>query len=143
MKDKITIAIVCVFFIGMYWISRTIGITSSNASFISEETMPTSIEDATMDFIDYETPETTLFNKEELRTEISAMNTYKLESIDTDILTFGEAFGYYRQCLGPDSSFQWNGIEYSTLFSEEVIIQVADSVKVDDKPEETEVSQIR
>ena len=143
MKDKITIVIVCVFFIGMYWISRTASITSTNESFISEETMSSLIENTTMDFIDYETPETTLFNEEELRTEISAMNTCKLESIDTDILTFGEAFGYYRQCLGPDSSFQWNGIEYTTLISDEVIIQLADSVKVDDKPEETEVSQIR
>ena len=96
-----------------------------------------------MDFIDYETPETTLFDEAELHTEISAMNTCTLELTDSDALTFSEAFGYYRQCLGSDSSFQWNGIEYSTLFSEEVIIQVADSVKVDDKPEETEVSQIR
>jgi len=143
MKDKITVTIVCIFFIGMYMISRSASIASSNKSFISEKTMSTPAEDTTMDFIDYETPETTLFNEEELRTEISAMNTCKLESIDTDILTFGEAFGYYRQCLGPDSSFQWNGIEYTTLISDEVIIQLADSVKVDDKPEETEVSQIR
>ena len=143
MKDKITAAIDCVFLIGMFLISRTASIASSNESFISETSMPTSAEDTTMDFIDYETPETTLFDKAELHTEISAMNTCTLELADTDVLTFSEAFGYYRQCLGSDSSFQWNGIEYSTLFSEEVIIQVADSVKVDDKPEETEVSQIR
>ena len=143
MKDKITVAIACAFLIGMFLISRTASIASSNESLISETSMPTSAEDTTMDFIDYETPETILFDEAELRTEISAMNTCSLEPTDTDALTFSEAFGYYRQCLGSDSSFQWNGIEYTTLFSEEVIIQVADSVKVEDKPEETEVSQIR
>ena len=122
MKDKITVAIVCVFFIRMYWISRTISITSSNESFISEETIPTPAEDTTMDLIDYEIPETTLFNKSELHTEISVMKTCTLKSTDTNALTFSEAFGYYRQCLGPDSSFQWKGTEYTTIISEEVII---------------------
>ena len=143
MKDKITIAIVCVFFIGMYCISRTASITSTDESLISEETIPNSTEDLTMNFTDYETPATTIFYKAELQMEISAINTCTLKSTDTDALKFGEAFGYYRQCLGSDSSFQWKGTEYTTLISEEVIIQVADSVKVDDKPKETEVSQIR
>ena len=143
MKEKITIVIVCVFSIGIYWFSRTASIASSNESLISDETMPTSIEDTTMDFIDYETSKTTLFDEAELQTEISAMKTCTLESTDTDALTFSKAFGYYRQCLGTDSSFQWKSTEYTTLISEEVIIQVVDSVKVDDKPEEGEVSQIR
>ena len=143
MKDKITVAIACAFLIGIFLISRTASIASSNESFISEKSMPTPAGDTTMDFIDYETPETTLFDEAELHTEISAMNTCTLELTDSDALTFSEAFGYYRQCLGSDSNFQWNGIKYTTLLSEEVIIQVADSVKVDNKPEETEVSQIR
>ena len=143
MKDKITVAIACAFLIGMFLISRTASIASSNESFISETSIPTSAEDTTMDFIDYETPETTPFDKAGLQTEISAMNTCTLESTDTDVLTFSEAFGYYRQCLGSDSSFQWKNAEYTTIISEEVIIQVADSVKVDDKPKETEVSQTR
>ena len=143
MKDKITVAIACAFLIGMFLISRTASIASSNESFISETSMPTSAKNTTMDFIDYETPETTHFDKAELRTEISAINTCTLEPTDTDALTFSEAFGYYRQCMGPDSSFQWKDAEYTTIISEEVIIQVADSVKVDDKPEETKVSQIR
>ena len=132
MKDKITVAIVCALFIGMVWIGSTSHTDSSKESFISEETVPILSEDTTMDFIDYETPETTPFDEAGLQTEISAMNTCTLESTDTDALTFGEAFGYYRQCLGPDSSFQWKGTEYTTLISEEVIIQFADSVKVDD-----------
>ena len=105
--------------------------------------MPIPTDNTTMDFIDYETPETNLFDEAALHTEISAMNTCTMEPTDTDALTFSEAFGYYRQCLGSDSSFQWKGTEYTTLISEEVIIQVADSIKVDNKPEESEVSQIR
>ena len=143
MKDKITVAIVCALFIGIVWIGSTADTASSNESFVSEETVPILSEDTIMDFINYDAFESTRVEKTELQTEISVMNTCTLESIDTDALTFGEAFGYYRQCLGPDSSFQWKGIEYTTLISEEVIIQLADSVKVDDKPEETEVSQIR
>ena len=122
MKDKITVTIVCIFFIGMYMISRSASIASSNKSFISEKTMSTPAEDTTMDFIDYETPETTLFNEAELHTEISAMNTCTLELTDSDALTFSEAFGYYRQCLGSNSSFQWKDAEYTTIISEEVII---------------------
>ena len=79
----------------------------------------------------------------ELQTEISVLNTCTLESIATDALTFNEAFGYYRQCRGDDSSFQWKGMEYTTLLSEEVIIHMADSVKAKSNSEEAEVSQIR
>ena len=143
MKDKITVAIACTFLIGIFLISRTASMASPNESFISEKTLSSPAEDTTMDFIDYETPETALFDEARLQTEISAINTCTLESTDTDALTFGEAFGYYRQCRGYDSNFQWKGTEYTTLITKEVIIQLADSIKVDDKPEETEVSQIR
>ena len=139
MKDKIIVAIACAFLIGIFLISRTASIASSNESFISEKSMPTPAGDTTMDFIDYETPETNLFDEAALHTEISAMNTCTMEPTDTDALTFSEAFGYYRQCLGSNSSFQWKDAEYTTIISEEVIIQVAGSVKVDYKPGETEV----
>ena len=143
MKDKITVAIVCSLFIGMVWIGSTSHTASSNESFVSEKTVPILSEDTTMDFIDYDTFENTRVEEVELQTEISAMNTCLLESIDADVLTFSEAFGYYRQCLGADSSFQWKGMEYTTLFSDEMIIQIADSVNVDEKSEGADISQIR
>ena len=52
MKDKITVAIACALFIGMFLISRAASIASSNGSFISEKSMPNPAEDTTMDFID-------------------------------------------------------------------------------------------
>ena len=89
MKDEITVAIVCAFFIGMVWISSTSMITFSNDPIISEKNIFMPAEDITMDFIDYKNPETTLFDETKLHTEISAINT--------NGLTFSEAFGYYRQ----------------------------------------------
>ena len=63
--------------------------------------------------------------------------------MDTDLLLFSEAFGYFRQCLGSDSSFQWKGSEYTTILLEEIIIQIADSVQVDENSIDTEISKIR
>ena len=143
MKEKNTIAIICFFLIGMYWISRYSSMDSSNVSFISEETVSTLSEDITMDFIDYDLPETALFDVSKLKRENSDKNNCTLISTETDLLTFGEAFAYYRQCLGAKNRFQWKGTEYTTLISEEIIIQVVDTVKIDDHAEESEVSQIR
>ena len=143
MKDKITVTIVCTLFIGMVWIGSTSHTASSNESFVSEETVPILSEDTTMDFINYDAFENTRVEKTELQTEISVINTCTLESIDTDALTFGEAFGYYRQCLGADSSFQWKSMEYTTLLSDEMITQISDSVNVDEKSEGADISQIR
>ena len=143
MKDKITVAMVCAFFISMVWISSTSNTTISNDSVGSEESVSISAEDTTIEFIDYDATESIRFNEAKIQTEISDINTCTLESIATDTLTFGEAFGYYRQCRGYDSSFQWKGMEYTTLLSEEVIIQIADSVKVKVNSEEVKVSQIR
>ena len=143
MKDKITVVLVCAFFIGMVWISSTSNATFSNNPIIGEEIMSIPVEDTTMEFIDNGASESIGINEAELQTEISAINTCNLESIATDALTFSEAFGYYRQCRGDDSRFQWKGMEYTTLLSEDIIIKVADSVKVNVNTEEAEVSQIR
>ena len=143
MKDKITVAIICALFIGLVWIGSTSHTASSNESFVSEETVPILSEDTTMDFINYDAFESTRVEKTELQTEISVINTCTLESIDTDALTFSEAFGYYRQCLGADSSFQWKSMGYTTLLFDEMIIQISDSVNVDEKSEGSDISQIR
>ena len=143
MKDKIIVAIVCAFFISMVWISSTSNTTISNDSVISEENVSIPAEDTAIEFINYDAPESIRFNEAEIQTEISDINTCTLESIATDTLTFSEAFRYYRQCRGDDSSFQWKGVEYTTLLSKEVIIQMADSVKVNGNSKETVVSQIQ
>ena len=142
MKEKITVAIVTIFCVGMYWISRTSNITSSNDSLISEE-IPQIIEDQTIDYIDFETPESTLTDKAVFKLEHQEIKRCTLESKETDVLTFGKAFEYYRDCLGSDNNFTWNGSEYTTLLSDELIIQVVDTITVDEKSETIGILDIR
>ena len=142
MKEKITIALVSATFIGVvYFVSYSNDSLKSEAVVIGEIT-PVQIEEQPMDFINEDTFETETLDEVELEIELSSMNSCVLEKMDTDLLSFSEAFGYFRQCLGSDSSFQWKGLGYTTLLSEEVIINVADSVLVEEKSKDTEISQI-
>ena len=143
MKEKITIALVSATFIGVvYFVSYSNESSKSEAVVIGEIT-PVQIEEQPMDFINEGASETETLDEVELEIELSSMNSCVLEKMDTDLLSFSEAFGYFRQCLGSDSSFQWKGSEYTTLLSEEVIINVADSVLVEKMSKDTEISQIR
>ena len=142
MKEKIIIALVSATFIGVvYFVSYSNESSKSEAVVIGEITS-VQIEEQPMDFINDDTSETATFNEVELEVDFSSMNSCVLEKMDTDLLSFSEAFGYFRQCLGSDSSFQWKGLGYTTLLSEEVIINVADSVLVEEKSKDTEISQI-
>ena len=143
MKEKITIALVSATFIGaVYFVSYSNESSKSEAVVIGEIT-PLQIEEQPVDFINEGASEAETLDEVELEIELSSMNSCVLEKMDTDLLSFSEAFGYFRQCLGSDSSFQWKGSEYTTLLSEEVIINVADSVLVEEKSKDTELSQIR
>ena len=143
MKEKIIIALVSATFIGVvYFVSYSNESSKSEAVVIGEIT-PVKIEEQPMDFINEDASKTDILDEVELEIELSSMNSCVLEKMDTDLLSFSEAFGYFRQCLGSDSSFQWKGSEYTTLLSEEVIINVADSVLVEEKSKDTELSQIR
>tara|TARA_Y100000588_G_scaffold173481_1_gene187324 strand:+ start:89 stop:505 length:417 start_codon:yes stop_codon:yes gene_type:complete len=138
MKEKMTLTIVCAFIIGIIYYGSA-SIETSTVDVVTNNTPTPQLEDQSLDFImnDISAPEVT----EEV--ELSSMDTCVLDEMDTDLLSFSEAFGYFRHCLGSDSSFQWKGTEYTTLLSEKVIIQVADSVQVEEKPNDNEISQIR
>jgi hypothetical protein len=142
MKEKMTIALVCALIIGLAYFS-SFSIESSKSEIeVSDKSTPVKIENQSTDFINDDTSETATFNEVELEVDFSSMNSCVLEKMDTDLLSFSEAFGYFRLCLGSDSSFQWKGLGYTTLLSEEVIINVADSVLVEEKSKDTEISQI-
>ncbi len=143
MKEKMTIALVCALTIGLAYFS-SFSIESSKSEIeVSDKSTPVKIEDQSTEFINEETSETETLDEVELEIELSSMNSCELEKMDTDLLSFSEAFGYFHQCLGSDSIFQWKGLEYTTLLSEEVIINVADSVLVEEKSKDTEISQVR
>ena len=137
MKEKVifTVALVC--FIGIIWLSRTNQITNINPV-VSEKNISKSVDNDPMNNIDdiaYE-------NKGALESDFSAGGACALKPIETDVFTFGDAFQYYRQCMGSDSSFQWKGNTYTTLLSEEDIIHLSDSVQVNEEVN-NEVSGIR
>ena len=139
MKDKITLGLVCAFFIGLAYFGSS-SIESSNIETeIISEVPPVQLESESLEIISDIPSENEILNE----VEFSSMNSCKLGKMDTDLLSFSEAFGYFRQCLGSDSSFQWKGSEYTTILLEEVIIQMADSVQVDENSIDTEISQIR
>ena len=62
------------------------------------------------------------FNDSDL-TIVDEKNKECSMSIDeTNTMTFGKAFKYYRECLGSNEVFVWNTNTYSTLRSDEIII---------------------
>lgn len=143
MKEKMTLALVSATFIGVvYFVSHSIESSKSEIE-VSDKSTPVKIEDQSTEFINEETSETETLDEVELEIELSSMNSCVLEKMDTDLLSFSEAFAYFRQCLGSDSGFQWKGLGYTTLLSEEVISNVADSVLVEEKSKDTEISQVR
>ena len=142
MKEKTTIALFSATLIGVvYFVSHSNESSKSETVVIGEIT-PLQIEERPMNFINEDASETETLDEVELDLELSSMNTCVLEKMDTDLLSFSEAFGYFRLCLGSDSSFQWKDSGYTTLLSEEVIINVADSVLVKEKSKDTGISQI-
>ena len=142
MKEKMIIALAMVLVIGLAWKS-SLENTATKESLVSEEIIPVQIENTSMDYYDNGATGATPFKETKSELDYSAMNFCTLELFDTDVLNFSEAFGYYRQCLGADSSFQWQGSDYTTILAEEVIIQVADSVIVDSSGKENDASETR
>ena len=139
MKDKMTLGLVCAFFIGLAYFGSSSIENSNVESKIMGEISPIKLIIDSVKIINDIPLENELLNEKEL----SFMNSCELETKDTELLSFSQAFGYFRQCLGSDSSFQWKGSEYTTILLEEVIIQMADSVQVDENSIDTEISQIR
>ena len=139
MQDKMTLGLVCAFFIGLAYFGRSSIEFSNIETEIISEVPPIQLESESLEIINDILSENELLNE----VGLSSINSCELENIDTDLLSFSEAFGYFRQCLGSDSSFQWKGTEYTTILLKEVIIQMADSVQVDENSIDTEISQIR
>ena len=139
MKDKMTLGLVCAFFIGLAYFGSS-SIESSNIETkIISEAPPVQLENESLEIISDITSENKILNE----VEFPSINSCKLGEMDTDLLSFSEAFGYFRKCLGSDSSFQWKGSEYTTILLEEIIIQIVDSVQVNENSIDTEISQIR
>ena len=139
MKDKMTLGLVCAIFIGLAYFGSSSIESSSIETKIISEVPPVQLESESLEIINDIPSDNELLNE----VGLSPISSCKSEKTDTDLLSFSEAFGYFRQCLGSASSFKWKESEYTTILLEEVIIQIADSVQVDENSIDTEISQIR
>ena len=139
MKEKVIFTLSLVCFIGIMWLSRTNQTTNINPV-ISEKSISKPVVNDPLDYID----DISYKDKGTLESDLSAVGACELKPIATDVFTFGDAFQYYRQCLGSDGNFQWKGSTYTTLLSGEVIIHVADSMQINEEAKkDNEVSEIR
>ena len=144
MKEKVIFTLSLAVFIGIMWLSSTTKTANITPS-ISEERIVSPQASNTADYIDNVSPDDFIYMVDgTLESDVSTLKDCSLNPIETDVFTFSDAFQYYRQCLGSDSSFHWKENAYTTLLSEEVIIQVSDSVQVKEKTEtNNQVSEIR
>ena len=144
MKEKITMSVVFVIFIGIVWIGSNPKAITSEKSALTEEIIPFLQENNTQEYFHDVFPETTHVDVSVLETDSTIEEVCTLKNNETDALTFSDAFQYYRECLGSDSSFQWKDGSYTTVLAEEVIIQLADSVQVTERTKNIrEISNLR
>ena len=142
--EKITTFLVFVLFIGIVWYGTNAKPITADETAITEEIIPFLLEDNALEYFHDEFPETTHVDASLLETDSAIEEVCTLSTNETDALTFGDAFQYYRECLDSDSTFQWKDGSYTTILAEDVIIQLADSVQVKEKTENnSEVSEIR
>ena len=146
MKEKVIFILSLICFIGIMWFSISNATKTTNIiSSVSEKITTPSKESNYTEHIDnLSTGDIINMDITTLESNIPSINTCSLKPIETDLFTFGDAFQHYRKCLGSDSSFQWKGNTYSTLLSEEIIIFVADSMRIKvEKGTNNHVSEIR
>ena len=142
MKEKVIFTLSIAVFFGIMWLSSR-SKPANVTPIISENSIVSNQASNSMDYMDDSFPETTIEDDVIPALHYSTLESCSLKPIETDVFTFGDAFQYYRQCMGSDSSFQWKGSTYTTIIAEEVIIQIADSVQVKEATEKNnEVSEI-
>ena len=118
MKEKITtiLTLGCVFSLFFYYkvYSPSDIVSSQHSSTTTEEVVRKLVDEIIEDNHDNSLSE----SKEEdiLLEEINCF----LEQIETDEMTFNNAFKYYRTCNGNNSFFAWNNNKYTTLLASEL-----------------------
>ncbi|MEE2858626.1 MAG: hypothetical protein VX820_02805 [Candidatus Neomarinimicrobiota bacterium] len=144
MKEKIILSLSVLFIIGIMIISKNNKNVTSDLSVVQEsqihmidnyskEHIDNVIIDETVDEISDEKAISSPINS-------SNSNTCSLNINETDALTFGNAFKYYRSCLNQNENFSWRGKAYTTNLNIEKEIHFADSLK--ENKSDQEISEI-
>ena len=141
MKEKIILTISLVCLAGIIWMSNMTTKITNPYPLTSKESK--SLPNNNQDFIDDIFPEVLPEDESAIESNDSEIEACVLISTKTEALTFGDAFQYYRQCLGPNGNFQWKGKTYTTLLAKEVIIQIADSSQVKEGTDNNDISETR
>jgi len=144
LNQKITTFLAFALFIGIIWYGTNSKPITSDEAAVTEEIIPFLQEDNTLEYFHDEFPETTHVDASAIETDSAIEGVCTLSTNETDVLSFGDAFQYYRECLDSDSTFQWKDGSYTTVLAEDVIIQLADTVQVKEKADNnSEVSDVR
>ena len=144
LNQKITTFLAFALFIGIIWYGTNSKTITSDETAVTEEIIPFLQEDNNLEYFHDEFPETTHVDASLLETDSTIKEVCTLMTEETNALAFADAFQYYRECLGSDSTFKWKDGSYTTILAEDVIIQLADSVQVKEKTENnSEVSDVR
>ena len=144
MKEKIILSLSVLFIIGIMIISKNNKNVTSDLSVVQEsqihiidnyskEHIDNVIINETVDEISDEKAISSPINS-------SNSNTCSLNINETDALTFGNAFKYYRSCLNQNENFSWRGKAYTTNLNIEKEIHFADSLK--ENKSDQEISEI-
>ncbi len=67
----------------------------------------------------------------ELMVSVAIHSDSTVKNEPEEKISFGEAFAEARQKLGPGATFTWNGIKYTTFYSEEIQDSFPDSTNLD------------
>ena len=144
LNQKITTFLAFALFIGIIWYGTNSKPITSDETAVTEEIIPFLQEDNTLEYFHDEFPETTHVDASAIETDSAIEGVCTLSTNETDVLSFGDAFQYYRECLDSDGTFQWKDGSYTTVLAEEVIIQLADSVQVTERTKNNrEISNLR
>ena len=144
LNEKISAFLVFALFIGIVLYGTNAKPITSDETAITEEIIPFLQEDNTLEYFHDESPETTHVDASALEIDSAIKEVCTLMTKETDALAFADAFQYYRECLGSDSTFQWKDGSYTTVLAEEVISQLADSVQVTERTQnDREITNLR
>ena len=141
MKEKIILTVSLVCLAGIIWMSNMTTKITNPYPLTSKESI--SLPNNNQDFIDDVSSEVLPEVESAIESNNSEIETCVLELAKTETLTFGDAFQYYHQCLGPNGNFQWKGRTYTTLLAKEAIIQIADSSQVKEGTDNNDISKTR
>ena len=92
MKDKMTLGLVCAFFIGLAYFGSSSIESSSIETEIISEVSPVKLESESLEIINDTPSENELLNE----VGLSSINSCESEKVDTDLLSFSETLGYFR-----------------------------------------------